>query len=52
MGLIPPENTTILAERIPNAQSVVIDGGGHQVFVEKPDPCNQAIMKFLEDISG
>ena len=49
--LIPPENTTILAERIPNARSVVIDGGGHQVFVEKPEHCNQAIMKFLEDIS-
>ena len=49
--LIPPENTTILAERIPNSRPVIIEGGGHQVFVEQPGPCNQAMAQFLESIS-
>jgi len=50
--LIPPENATILAERIPNSRLVNIEGGGHQVFVEQPGPCNQAVDQFLESISS
>jgi len=50
--LIPPENATILAERIPNSRIVVIEGGGHQVLVEQPEQCNDAMVQFLEEISG
>jgi 3-oxoadipate enol-lactonase len=45
--LIPPENSKILAERIPGAELKIIPGGGHQVLVEQPAPCNAAILEFL-----
>jgi 3-oxoadipate enol-lactonase len=47
--LVPPENTRILAERIPGAIQKVIPGGGHQVLVEQPEACNEAILQFLRD---
>ena len=46
--LVPPENSRILADRIPNAQLQVIEGGGHQFLVEKADAFNRAVLEFLE----
>jgi pimeloyl-ACP methyl ester carboxylesterase len=46
--LIPPENSRILAERIPNAELVIVKGGGHQILIEQADACNQAILNFLK----
>lgn len=46
-ALIPPENADILADRIPNAKSRVVPGGGHQILVEQPQLCNQVIVAFL-----
>lgn len=48
--LIPPGNSEILAERIPNARLRVIPGGGHQILVEEADACNEAILTFLASI--
>jgi len=45
--LIPPENSKILAERIPNARLQVIEGGGHQFLIEQPDLFNRAVLEFL-----
>jgi pimeloyl-ACP methyl ester carboxylesterase len=49
--LVPPENATTLAERIPNAQLKVIEGGGHQFLVEQADAFNEAVLDFLESLS-
>jgi pimeloyl-ACP methyl ester carboxylesterase len=46
--LIPPENSKILAERIPNARLRVIEGGGHQFLIEQPDAFNNAVLEFLK----
>jgi 3-oxoadipate enol-lactonase len=46
-ALIPPENSRILAERISQSQLAIIKGGGHQVLIEQPEACHQAILKFL-----
>jgi len=46
--LVPPENSKILADRIPNAQLQVIEGGGHQFLVEEADAFNRAVLEFLE----
>jgi pimeloyl-ACP methyl ester carboxylesterase len=46
--LVPPENSRILAERIPNAQLRLIEGGGHQFLVEKADAFNRVVLEFLE----
>jgi 3-oxoadipate enol-lactonase len=46
--LVPVENSKILAERIPNAQLRVIEGGGHQFLIEQPDAFNNAVLEFLK----
>lgn len=48
--LIPPQNSTILAERIPNAQLRVIEGGAHQFLVEQADAFNRAVLGFLDSL--
>ncbi len=46
--LIPPGNSRILAERIPNAELKVIPHAGHQVLIEQAAACNEAILDFLK----
>lgn len=48
--LIPPGNSQILAECIPQARLVSIPGGGHQILIEQPEACNRAVMDFLKTI--
>jgi pimeloyl-ACP methyl ester carboxylesterase len=46
-ALIPPDNSSILAERIPHARLYVIERGGHQFLIEDPDAFNGAVLEFL-----
>ena len=48
--LIPPENAKVMAERIPDAQMISIDGGGHQFLLEQPEAFNEAVMGFLDEL--
>ena len=50
--LIPPGNSEILAERIPDAELLVIPGGGHQIMIEQPQACNLAIFDFLQKVDS
>ncbi|MEJ2089980.1 MAG: alpha/beta fold hydrolase [Gammaproteobacteria bacterium] len=45
--LVPPENSRMLAERIPNAELVEIDQAGHIFFCEQPEAVNEALLTFL-----
>lgn len=45
--LVPPENSQILAERIPQAKLKIIEGGGHQFLIEKPAAFNKEVLDFL-----
>jgi pimeloyl-ACP methyl ester carboxylesterase len=49
--LIVPDNSRILAEKIPEAQLCIIPGGGHQFLVEQAQAANEAILAFLEGLS-
>jgi pimeloyl-ACP methyl ester carboxylesterase len=49
--LVPPINSKTLAERIPHAKLIVIEGGGHQFLLEKADAFNQAVLNFLSALS-
>jgi len=49
--LIPPENSRVLAERIPDAQMRSIDGGGHMFVIEQPVQFNEAVIGFLNGLS-
>ena len=50
--LIPPQNAALLAEKIPDAQMIAIDGGGHLFLIEQPRQFNDAVIKFLKGLSG
>lgn len=45
--LVPPENSRMLAARIPNAELVEIDQAGHIFFCEQPDAVNNALLNFF-----
>jgi len=48
--MTPPKYSNFLAETIPRTKAVVIPGGTHMVFAEKPKETNQAIDAFIEGL--
>ncbi|MCP4756781.1 MAG: alpha/beta hydrolase [Proteobacteria bacterium] len=48
--MTPPKYTRFLADRLPNVKAVVIPGGTHFVYAEKPEETNRAIEGFLNSI--
>ena len=48
--LVPPENSSILAGRIPGAKLQVIERSGHQFLVEQAGAFNGAVLEFLESL--
>jgi len=48
--MTPPKYTKYLADNIEGARGVIIEGGTHMVFAEKPDEVNQAIADFLSSL--
>jgi pimeloyl-ACP methyl ester carboxylesterase len=46
--MTPPKYSNYLVEKIAGAKAVIIPGGTHFVFAEKPDEVNQAIDEFLK----
>jgi 3-oxoadipate enol-lactonase len=45
--LIPPDNSRILAEAIPDSRLVEFAGGGHGLFVQFPEKATEEILAFL-----
>jgi pimeloyl-ACP methyl ester carboxylesterase len=50
--LILPQNSVMLARRIPDAKLMVIPGGGHRVLWEATEECIDLITDFLDAIHG
>ena len=46
--LIPPDNSDVIASRIPGAKLQKIAGGSHGVNFETPDAFNAAVLEFLD----
>lgn len=46
----PPKYGAYLAEHIRNATMVIIEGGTHHFFAEKPEQTNRAISHFLKSL--
>ncbi len=46
----PPKYAAYLAEHMPHATMVVIEGGTHHFFAEKPEQTNRAISHFLKSL--
>jgi pimeloyl-ACP methyl ester carboxylesterase len=47
--LTPPQNSQILAARIPRARLLEIKGGGHGLMYQYPKRFSRAVLTFLED---
>lgn len=47
-SLTPPKNGRFLADHIPEAQFVLLDGVGHMMMIEKPGETAEAIEAFLK----
>jgi pimeloyl-ACP methyl ester carboxylesterase len=45
--LIDPENARILASRIPEAELVVLEGGGHLYHSEQADRADEVVLDFI-----
>jgi 3-oxoadipate enol-lactonase len=50
--MVPAENSRILAERIPGAELVLLDGARHGYKFEKQAEANAAVLDFLRAHSG
>jgi 3-oxoadipate enol-lactonase len=48
--LIPPENAMVLAERIPGARLVLLEGAGHVYHWEQPEAAIGPILSFLDGV--
>ena len=48
--MTPPKYSHHLEEGLPEARAVVIHGGTHMVFAEKPEEVNIAIAEFLRGL--
>ena len=46
-GVIEPANARILAERIPSAELVLLDGAGHLYHSEQPERADGAVLDFV-----
>jgi pimeloyl-ACP methyl ester carboxylesterase len=50
--MTPPKYSHYLAGHMPKAKALVIEGGTHMVFAEKPLEVNRAIDEFLQSLEG
>jgi 3-oxoadipate enol-lactonase len=49
---IPIEFSKELADKIPKAELVILERGGHNCWMEFPELVNQAVMQFLEEVTS
>lgn len=47
--ICPPGAARYLAERLPDARLVMLDGAGHAPFLSRPDEFNAILRKFLQE---
>jgi pimeloyl-ACP methyl ester carboxylesterase len=48
--MTPPKYTEYLASKIEGARYLIVEGGTHMVFAERPEAVNQAIEDFLNSL--
>lgn len=48
--IVPHQNSTNLAAKIPNAKLRVIKGGSHTFFIERPEEFNDAVIRFIKSL--
>jgi pimeloyl-ACP methyl ester carboxylesterase len=49
-SLTPLHEQVKVRDTIPGAQMAVIDGRGHELYVDEPEACTAALVKFLRSL--
>lgn len=49
--VVPPQNSVLLAQRLPHAQLLTVPGGGHLFFIEKAAEFNRYVLDFLHQLT-
>ena len=47
--VVAPQSSDVLADAIPNARLVKIEGGSHAFFMEHPRTFNKIVLDFLAE---
>lgn len=50
--IVPVENGRLLAERIPGAELVLLQGAGHVYHSERPEEADAAVLSFLDRVEA
>ncbi len=50
--LVDPRNARLLAERIPGAELVLLEGAGHVYHSERAEEADRAVLEFVERRAG
>jgi pimeloyl-ACP methyl ester carboxylesterase len=49
--IVPPEQSQIIAERVPKGEKVLLKGSGHLPMIERQDEYNRVITDWVEKLS-
>lgn len=50
--LVDPANATLLAERIPHARLVMVEGASHLLVTDQPEVVGRTLRSFLDDVAS
>jgi pimeloyl-ACP methyl ester carboxylesterase len=50
--MVPVANAQILADALPDARAVIVQGAGHVIFTDAPDAVTDAMLEFLDGVSA
>ena len=48
--MVPVANATIMADALPNARKVILEGAGHVIWTDAPDAVSGTINEFLDGV--
>lgn len=48
--MTPPQSSNFMVDKIPETQAVIIQGGTHRAFAEKPEDVNSTMEAFLQGL--
>jgi pimeloyl-ACP methyl ester carboxylesterase len=49
--MVPVANVQVLADALPDARTVIVQGAGHVIFTDAPDAVTDAVLTFLDGVS-
>ena len=48
--VVPPSVARALADRLPGARTLLLEGAGHPSYLDRPDDFHACLVAFLEEL--